>query len=505
MNKTQRNQAFFSNESMKLNLVSDDESNHTVHETKSKGHAIRGLDYGIDLASRDDQEEEEPSQQKSSAQSYFNSSSRFTSNPATHAPHPVREREPMREPMREPSREPPAREDFSDHSSGRQRSNFIDMRETIPRETTEGSLPVRDLPGIELTGNSRPEDDSRMFAGMDDDEFSDGEGDEEPLSYEDKQSKKEDLLAKLKRLEDRGYGSSKRASMAMDLDEIEEIHKKLHDQSELDKSIKFQRKMLVGFVTITEYLNATYNPFDLQLEGWTESIYENLSEYDEVFEKLHEKYKDIVSVTPELELLGMLAGSAMMFHFSKLLFEKAGSKIPEFDKVMNSNPELKRMYKETAMNVAENEHQNPPPKSGGMAGLGSGPMGMLGNLMGSFTGNTDISKMANLFGGGSGDDAPKKVDPSPQVRRSSRLMPPPQQQSQQQQQQQDHDAGPTPEEMAAQAASMRTVKGRHTMKGPSDYDGLLESLTTGKSGTNLVEEEFDLSEIDNYSDLVEED
>ena len=60
---------------------------------------------------------------------------------------------------------------------------------------------------------------------------------------------------------------------------------------ELNQSVKFQRKMLIAFVT-AEFLNTRFDPFDIKLEGWSESVHENQHDYDDVFEELHEKYKE---------------------------------------------------------------------------------------------------------------------------------------------------------------------------------------------------------------------
>ena len=38
-----------------------------------------------------------------------------------------------------------------------------------------------------------------------------------------------------------------------------------------------------------EYLNGKFDPFDIRLEGWSENMMENVGDYDEVFEELHDK------------------------------------------------------------------------------------------------------------------------------------------------------------------------------------------------------------------------
>ena len=61
--------------------------------------------------------------------------------------------------------------------------------------------------------------------------------------------------------------------------------------------------MFVAFITAIEFLNNKFDPLDLKLDGWSESIHENINDYDDVFEELHEKYKGKGEMAPELKLL----------------------------------------------------------------------------------------------------------------------------------------------------------------------------------------------------------
>src|SRR6056300_984849 len=159
---------------------------------------------------------------------------------------------------------------------------------------------------------------------------------------------KQSLLLKLARLERRGYIPSKKYSMHDTYNELKTVTESLEYEKNRDDSIKLQRKGLMTVVSVLEYLNTSYNPFDLYLDGWTESVFENLDDYDDIFEELYEKYQMSVKVSPEIKLLGMVGGSALMFHFTKALFSKTSNDIPNFNDVMNNNPELKRQYVEAA-------------------------------------------------------------------------------------------------------------------------------------------------------------
>ena len=71
------------------------------------------------------------------------------------------------------------------------------------------------------------------------------------------------------------------------------------------KSIKFQSKMLMAFISGIEFLNGKFDPLDIKLDGWSESVSENIDEYDEIFGELHEKYGSKAKMAPELKLLFM--------------------------------------------------------------------------------------------------------------------------------------------------------------------------------------------------------
>ena len=47
---------------------------------------------------------------------------------------------------------------------------------------------------------------------------------------------------------------------------------------------------MMALITGIEFLNGKFDPFDIKLDGWSESVNENISDFDEVFEELSEKY-----------------------------------------------------------------------------------------------------------------------------------------------------------------------------------------------------------------------
>lgn len=224
---------------------------------------------------------------------------------------------------------------------------------------------------------------------------------------------KQSLLLKLARLERRGYIPSKKYSMHDTYNELKTVTESLEYEKNRDDAIKLQRKGLMTVISVLEYLNTSYNPFDLYLDGWTESVFENLDDYDDIFEELYEKYQTSVKVSPEIKLLGMVGGSALMFHFTKALFSKTSNDVPNFNDVMNNNPELKRKYVEAASKQYGNNRRDTQ-KSGGRGGGGGGggAGGLFGNIFNMFGGDSggggggigDL--LGGLMGGGSGNPGP---------------------------------------------------------------------------------------------------
>jgi hypothetical protein len=160
-------------------------------------------------------------------------------------------------------------------------------------------------------------------------------------TYEELQKEKAEYIRLLDRLEHKGIHSHKKFNMNSDYNEIKSEFDRLTRQRECDQSVKFQRKMLIAFVTAVEFLNTKFDPFDIKLEGWSENVHENANDYDDVFEELHEKYQSKSKMAPELKLLFMLGGSGFMFHLTNTMFK---SSLPGMGDIMKQNPDLMKQF-----------------------------------------------------------------------------------------------------------------------------------------------------------------
>jgi hypothetical protein len=171
------------------------------------------------------------------------------------------------------------------------------------------------------------------------------------LSPEEERKKKIDLINKLNRLETKGYNLTKHFSMDNTMEEIETEYNRLVDAKNLEASLRFQRQCLMGVVTGFEFLNGKFNPFDWQLDGWSESVHENIEDFDEVFEELYDKYKGRGNMPPEAKLMMSLVGSGFMFHMSNSFFRQKFASMDAGD-IFRNNPQLAKQFAAAAAQQA---------------------------------------------------------------------------------------------------------------------------------------------------------
>jgi hypothetical protein len=170
-----------------------------------------------------------------------------------------------------------------------------------------------------------------------------------PRDFEKEKQEKIELLNKLQRLETKGYPVSKRFTMDNSLEEIKQEFSRLVDARNLESSLRFQRQMLMGAITGMEWMNNKFDPFDVKLEGWSESVHTNVEDFDEIFEELYDKYKERGKMPPEMRLMMAVAGSGFMCHVSNSFFRQ---KMPTMDDVMRNNPQLAKQMAQAAASQA---------------------------------------------------------------------------------------------------------------------------------------------------------
>jgi hypothetical protein len=201
--------------------------------------------------------------------------------------------------------------------------------------------------------------------------------------YKTIDEEKADLVNKIGRLEKKGFTVNKRLNAYSPIDELRTEVKRITYSIDVDKSVKFSRRMLIACTTGLEFMNKKYNPFEIQLDGWSENVMENVDDYDEVFEELYVKYRSKMAVAPEIKLIMMLGGSAMMFHLTNSMFK---SVMPNMNDVIKQNPELVQNMMSAVQNTVPKSQQQSGDTTDAngrreMQGPGLDISSLMGNIM----------------------------------------------------------------------------------------------------------------------------
>jgi hypothetical protein len=156
------------------------------------------------------------------------------------------------------------------------------------------------------------------------------------LSAQETRMKKIELLRKLSEIKQKGFSLTKDYDFNSSLEEMEYEYELLKSFVDKRNGIRIYKNILLNGVSIVEFLNEKYDPFDFHLEGWGEHMSVEADSYDEVLEELYEKYKGTgKGMPPEIKLVLLLVASGSAYHFSK-----SQSTIPGLESALNKNPEL---------------------------------------------------------------------------------------------------------------------------------------------------------------------
>jgi hypothetical protein len=219
-------------------------------------------------------------------------------------------------------------------------------------------------------------------------------------------NEKREIIYQLDRMESKGFKIPFKFNMNSDLEEMRTEYNRLIREKELDGSVRFQQKMLMAFISGTEYMNSRYDPFAIKLDGWSEQVNENINDYDDIFEELHYKYKATgKKMAPELRLFISLSGSAFMFHLTSRMFKE--QPMPNVENVLKSDPELMKQFQHAAAKqymmgntgnaaVAPVAHNVPLSNMSG----GNGNSGGMANMASSMAGMAGMTGMGGDGGGG---------------------------------------------------------------------------------------------------------
>ena len=268
-------------------------------------------------------------------------------------------------------------------------------------------------------------------------------------SKDDAMAEKIKLLKKIEALEKKGVEFSKRYNMESPYNEMKCEFDAIMEDKAKQSSIKFQSNMMLSIVNGLEYLNGKFDPFDINLDGWSEQVNDSITDYDDIFGELYEMYKEKTHISPWVRLIFQLGGSGLMVHMTNTMFK---SSMPNMDDILKQNPDLMRQFQTAAVNSMG---QSNPGFAGFMNGVMNGGMGGMSGMGGMPTSTPtqtpDYFAQSrggnNTFGANSG---------------SATMMPPP----------------PPIQPHSEPSYKKSSTQGRPDMKGPTDISDILSGLKT---------------------------
>jgi hypothetical protein len=173
------------------------------------------------------------------------------------------------------------------------------------------------------------------------------------MTEREKRRKKRLMIKKLEEWAEKGtYKNGSVFNMDSDYDEVEDEYEGALEEKRKKDSIKLQGWWFTTVVSTLEYGNAFINPFDLNLDGWSEQVSEDLDSYDEIFGELHEKYKG-GKMAPEVSLLLRLGFSAAVVNMSNKMLSSA---TPGVNDVIKQSPELMKMFTNAAVDTMSKQN-----------------------------------------------------------------------------------------------------------------------------------------------------
>ena len=137
----------------------------------------------------------------------------------------------------------------------------------------------------------------------------------EMTAHELRRAKRE-VYENLQKLKDKGIRIP-HFTEESDLDEMNDYYEMKSSDLRRRKGVRTMRKVVTTGASLIEFVFGKWNPLNLELEGWSESMNENITDFDDVFEEFADKYfRDRSKLPVEIRLVGLILWSALSFHFS---------------------------------------------------------------------------------------------------------------------------------------------------------------------------------------------
>jgi hypothetical protein len=153
-------------------------------------------------------------------------------------------------------------------------------------------------------------------------------------------------------------------TMESPFEDIEDEYENALDNKRKKDSVKLQANVLIGCVGFIETANKWLNPFDVDLDGFQEKVTDELSDYDDIFAELFEKYKG-GKLAPEVQLILKLGLTSATIAFTNKIF--GGN--PDFNNLLKTNPNIVNAIQQEMVNtINKKPMSNAPPSMSSFLG-----------------------------------------------------------------------------------------------------------------------------------------
>ena len=180
-------------------------------------------------------------------------------------------------------------------------------------------------------------------------------------------SDRDKTLKKKKMMRELSKNSNFQCNQDSSYEDVEDEYNTHIEDKRKDSSVKFQRMWFTTIISSVELFNGLYDPFNISLDGLSDSINDNIDSYDESFGELYVKYNGI-KLAPEISILLRLG-----FTIGTVIFvnRQLNSVPSDMSNIIKQSPVLMKEFAKTATNVATDGYMNslnmsssygPPPK-----------------------------------------------------------------------------------------------------------------------------------------------
>jgi len=205
-------------------------------------------------------------------------------------------------------------------NSSKRRARFNNIREEVRTSRSEE---------YQNNGSNKPNPKNVVNYIHDNDDY-------DSLDENAQKIKRMDKFTQLMHLKKNGCELSKSYNINSDYWEMCAEIRFHTDLRNKQQGVELAKDGLVWTCTAIEFMNEKFDPFSINLKGWSDHVKLSKDNYTDVFNELYEKYKGSGrKIEPEVKLLLMLGASAATFHVSRSLAKSAG-----LESILKDNPEL---------------------------------------------------------------------------------------------------------------------------------------------------------------------